>query len=230
MKRRAFLGTLGTAMLGGCIGVFGDRSDEGREPTADDSTTTSGGTTADGDTTTESDDRDWLLSLPEVAETDPAPVENVEVDVTVTTGPRPDHPARLEFAFTNTADRQREFQFGSLVPWDGLRGDYLDGEGELLLAPGNEVVPDERDEDRCWRATDAIALPMVMRTAEIDAGETVSREFAVLATHDSETCPAPGDYRFEDDNYLGESWGFTLRVGGVDYQSENTTAGSDGEQ
>ncbi|MUV61053.1 hypothetical protein [Halobacterium sp. CBA1126] len=197
MHRRSYLGTLAAAALAGCVGA----------PAAGDEPTT--GTTTDG----------FPYSLTNARPDDP-PVDAVTVDVTVTEDFTADHPARLAVAFTNDADDERTFQFGSLVPWDGIRGAHDDEDAALYLSPGGDVVPDAPADD-CWQATDGIALPAVMREATLDAGETVSREFDVLAAHDSQRCHPPGTYRFEDGNYLGEGWGFSVDVVASELDDEN---------
>lgn len=213
MKRRAFIGTAAAAAFAGCTGVGGNSAGEPTEanPTTD-GTTTDNTTTDETTTTIPGEDEEAFYAL-EVIETDPAPAEDVEMNVAVTESFTSEHPAELRVEFTNTADEQRKFQFGSLVPWDAIWGDAVGGSGRLLLAPGDGVAPDE-PEDQCWRAMDGLALPAVMRSETLDAGETASQEFHVLATKDSETCHEPGDYRFRDDGYLESGWGFTVTVGG----------------
>ena len=206
MKRRALLGTLATTAFAGCTGYVGG--------SVDDTSTTTDETTTNETTTNETTTTDGGETFPyqlDSVQTDDPPVENVTIDVTVERSFTTDHPATLRVAFTNTADEAREFAFGSLVPWDGIRGDHQDGTSSLLLAPGDNVVPDTPDED-CWQATDGLALPAVMRTATLDPDETVSTEFNVLATHDSQNCIQPGSYRFEKENYLDEGWGFSVEV------------------
>ncbi|WP_353634023.1 hypothetical protein ABSL23_12940 [Halobacterium sp. NMX12-1] len=184
MNRRTYLGTLAAAALAGCTGA----------PAGD----------------TPDDTSDFPYTLTNV-QTDDPPVENATIDVTVTAQFTTDHPARLEVAFTNDADDARTFTFGSLVPWDAIRGTREDGDATLLLSPDAGVTPEEPSDD-CWQATDGVALPAVMREETLDPGETASREFRVLAAHDSEECHPTGTYRFEDDNYLGEGWRFSLNV------------------
>ncbi|MFB6071663.1 MAG: hypothetical protein ABEJ88_01710 [Halobacterium sp.] len=217
MKRRAFLGTAATAAFAGCGGVLGRVTDQSttespRTTTDDDSTGGSETTNGSGSTT---DDRgagvEHVLSR---VHGPPLSVENAAVDVTVTRKFTDDHPASLAVAFTNEADEARTFQFGSLLPWDALRGPAVDGDGVLLLSPGAGVVPDSPD-GGCWRATSGVALPMVVRTPTLDPGETVSRTFDVLAAHDSPSCLEPGTYRFSDANYLESGWWFEVELTGV---------------
>ncbi|WP_232685868.1 hypothetical protein [Halobacterium zhouii] len=205
MKRRALLGTLATTAFAGCTSVLGDSANTTDDPTTTDEPTDSPETT---EPTTE--DEFFSYHIDDV-QTDDAPVADVTIDVTVEQQFALEHPAVLRVAFTNDADEAREFQFGSLVPWDELWGTHEDDTSELLLAPGTSVVPDEPEDD-CWRATDGVALPMVMKSETLDPGETRIHDFRVLATHDSENCFQSGTYRFEDEGYLGEGWGFSVHV------------------
>jgi hypothetical protein len=211
MKRRAFLGTIAATTFAGCSGYVGGGVDDGGG-------TTTGNTTTTGETTTAGDGM-FNYQLDDVR-TDDQPVEKVTIDVTVEQNFTMDHPAVLRIAFTNTADEAREFGFGSLVPWDGLWGEHQDGTSSLLLAPGDSVVPEAPDDD-CWQATDGIALPAVVRTETLDPGETVTGEFNVLATHGSEACLQTGSYRFGDENYLNEGWGFDVVVGAIVEEENN---------
>lgn len=145
-------------------------------------------------------------------QTDDPQVADVTIDVTVTEHFSVDQPARLEVAFTNDAEDARTFAFGSLVPWDTILGEKVDGPEELLLAPGDSVVPDEPTAD-CWQATDGVALPAVMQEETLEPSETVTGEFHVLAAHDSGECHPIGTYRFENENYLDDGWGFSVDVG-----------------
>jgi hypothetical protein len=194
MHRRTYLATLATTALAGCVGA----------PASD--------SPADGTT------NGFPYTLTNV-QTDDPPVENVTIDVTVTADFTTDHPARLEVAFTNDADDTQTFAFGSLVPWDAIRGTHEDNEAALLLSPNAGVTPDEPSDD-CWQATDGVALPAVMYEETLDPDETVSREFRVLAAHDSQNCHPTGTYRFEDSNYLGEGWGFSVDVAASELSDE----------
>jgi hypothetical protein len=215
VKRRTYLGTLATVTLAGCTGSRGgggttddETSDQTTDQTSDQ--TTDEQTTTDGTT-------DAGVGFPyhlDNVQTDDSPVEDVTIGVTVTENLSRDQPARLEVAFTNDADEARTFSFGSLVPWDTVLGKNAEGQGTLLLAPDDGVVPEEPSDD-CWQATDGIALPAVMREETLDPGETVTGEFHVLAAHDSDECHPIGTYRFEDENYLDEGWGFSVDVGAI---------------
>jgi hypothetical protein len=199
MRRRAFLGAVAATAFAGCTGVTGD----------DQPATELGSQTTDQETT----DRFGSVfgyQLDDVETANP-PAEDVSVDVSIVENFTHDHPATLRVAFTNEADRERTFQFGSLVPWDALWGSREEAAGELLLDPNAGVAPDEPSDD-CWRATDNVALPAVMHSKTIGAGETVSREFAVLGAHDSETCHEQGTYRFEDEKYLDDGFWFEVSV------------------
>ncbi|WP_232702300.1 hypothetical protein [Halobacterium wangiae] len=211
MKRRALLGTLAATAFAGCTGYA-------TAPVGDDSTTTEDRTTTGDRTTTEdrttTDGGETFAYQIDGVETDDPPVEDVTIDVTVERNFTTAHPAVLRVAFTNDAGEEREFAFGSLVPWDGLWGQHEDGTSSLLLAPGDSVVPDEPEEN-CWQATDGIALPAVMRTETLEPGETVAAEFNVLAAHDSDACIQIGNYRFEDASYLNEGWGFDVQIGAI---------------
>lgn len=198
MKRRAFLGAVAATAVAGCTGVTGD---DGTDSTSGDGTTR---------TTTDRFGNYFGYNLDDVETADP-PADDLSVDVSIVENFTPDHPATLRVAFTNEADEERTFQFGSLVPWDALWGSREEGPGELLLDPNAGVAPDEPGDD-CWRATDNVALPAVMRSKTLESGETVSREFSVLATHDSETCHEQGTYRFEDEGYLQHGFWFEVSV------------------
>jgi hypothetical protein len=201
MRRRAFLAAVGATAVAGCTGVTG--SEEPNDPQTTDPETT--------DPTTTDDSSDYFSYRLDDVETAAPPAEDVSVDVSIVENFTQDHPATLRVAFTNEADEERTFEFGSLVPWDTIRGQRDEGPGILLLDPNAGVAPDEPT-DNCWRATDKVALPAVMRSKTLAAGETVSREFAVLAAHDSETCHEQGTYRFEDENYLDEGFWFEVTV------------------
>lgn len=205
MKRRSYLGTLAAVTLAGCTGSragSGATTSDGTTDQTTDEPTTDGGTTADG--------TGFPYHLANVQTGDP-PAANVTVEASVTRQFSMDQPARLEVAFTNDADESRTFMFGSLVPWDTILGENVDGPGTLLLAPTDGVVPDEPTDD-CWRATDGVALPAVMQEEKLEPNETVTGEFHVLAAHDSEECHPPGTYRFEDENYLDDGWWFEVDV------------------
>lgn len=191
MRRRAFLTAVTATAVAGCTGVSGDDTPDDRQ------------------TTDQSSDY-FGYHLDDVETADP-PVDEVSIDVSIVENFTQDHPATLRVAFTNEADEERTFQFGSLVPWDSIRGQREDAPGVLLLDPNAGVAPDEPSGD-CWRATDNVALPAVMRSKTLSAGETVSREFAVLAAHDSETCHEQGTYRFEDQGYLKEGFWFEFSI------------------
>ncbi|MFC3476852.1 hypothetical protein [Halobacterium litoreum] len=205
MKRRAFVGVLATTAFAGCAGVAGNSDDE---PSPSDDTTTE-----DDETTTpterEGDGPESGYDITDV-ETDDVSLDGVSIEVSVAEQATTDRPASLRVAFTNEGDEPREFQFGSLVPWDALWGDADTG-GELFLAPDDGVVPEESP-DGCWQATDGVALASVVRSAELDAGETVSRTFAVLAPHEGDACVETGTYRFEGGIRAAPDWGFDVEV------------------
>jgi hypothetical protein len=192
VNRRTYLGALAAVGLAGCTSAPADSTDG-----------TSG----------------FPYTLANARADDP-PVEDVTVDVTVTADFTADHPARLEVAFTNDADETRTFTFGSLVPWDAIRGAHEDGDATLLLSPDAGVAPDEPTGD-CWQATDGVVLAAVMREEALDPGETASREYRVLAAHDSQNCHPTGTYRFGDSNYLGREWGFSVDVVASELDGEN---------
>lgn len=218
MKRRALLGTLATTAFAGCTGVLGDSVDPTDDATSTDDPTQSDDSTdsTDGtDTRDETDTTDEFFSygISDVR-TDDQPKSDVTVDVTVEQNFSMDRPAVLRVSFTNDADEAREFQFGSLVPWDAIWGDHEDQTSSLLLAPGTGVVPDEPEDD-CWRATDNVALPMVVKSETVGPGETRSHDFRVLVQHDSDACLQIGTYRFQDEGYLGDGWGFSVDVAAI---------------
>ncbi|NIC00539.1 hypothetical protein [Halobacterium sp. R2-5] len=209
MKRRTYLAALSAAAVAGCTGApvtgGGDGETTAGPTTTTKSRTSNGPTT--GDRTT--NERPWFRYAIDGVRTADAPLEEVTMDARVTREFSVDHPARLEVSFTNTADEERTFVFGSLVPWDGLWGQHQSADATMLLAPDDGVVPDGTSDD-CWQATDGVALPEVMREETVDPGATVRGEFAVLAAHDSDQCHPHGTYRFEKDNYLESGWWFEL--------------------
>jgi hypothetical protein len=196
MRRRAFLAAVTATAVAGCTGVTGSETPEDPQTTDQETTDRFGNY--------------FGYNLDDVETAEP-PADDVSVDVSIVENFTQDHPATLRLAFTNDADEERTFEFGSLVPWDTIRGQREDGPGVLLLDPNAGVAPDEPS-DNCWRATDNVALPAVMRSKTLGAGETVSREFAVLAAHDSETCHEQGTYRFDDENYLDDGFWFEVSV------------------
>ncbi|WP_336038042.1 hypothetical protein [Halobacterium yunchengense] len=212
MDRRALLATAAataTALVAGCTG-----RGAGDDPN-DDGTTTGGEPTSDEPTDATTDGGGGRFPYTaRVADAGDPPTEDVTVDAAVTEDFSREAPARLRVSFTNDADEAREFTFGSLVPWDTILGEQRDGDASLLLAPSDDVVPDGPTDD-CWQATDGVALPAVMRSETLDAGETASATFSLLAAHDSGDCHPPGTYRFADENYVDGGWWFDVEVAPV---------------
>lgn len=217
MQRRALLTALGTAAAtaatAGCIGGTGGPG--GNDTTTGEDNTTTGGTTGNETTTGTIDDAATRMDVSNIA-LDSLPDDlDASVDVTATQDVTASHPAVLEIAVTNTADAERTWQFGAIVPWSSLYGEQGDGKRTVLLAPGgeeNKVVPDAPQKDACWRATDGIATVQVVKEKTFAPGETKSATYAFLAGPESD-CLVPGTYRFEDNNFLGETkWGFEVTL------------------
>lgn len=214
MQRRALLSALGAsaaaAATAGCIGATGGPG--GDDTTTSDDDTSNQGTTTENGTT---DDAATRMDVSNVA-LDSLPDDvDASVDVTATQDVTESHPAVFEIAVTNTADGERTWEFGAVVPWSSLYGEQGDGKRTVLLAPGgeeNDVVPDAPQEDACWRATDGIATIQVVKEKTFAPGETKSATYAFLAGPESD-CLGPGTYRFEDNNFLGETkWGFEVTL------------------
>lgn len=208
MKRRALLATIGATAVAGCLGNATGGGNTTQQ-TATQQTTTQQTTTRDGPG----------FDVTEIT-TDALPDDiDARVDVTMTGNVSESQPAVIELSVTNTAKAERTWQFGALVPWSSLAGEQTDGNGTVLLAPGgadHQVVPDAPQDDLCWRATSGIALVQVVKEVTFQPNETNSGEYAFLAGPERD-CLAPGTYRFEDSNFLGETkWGFEVTLTDVE--------------
>lgn len=221
MQRRALLNALGAsaaaAATAGCIGATGGPG--GNDTTTDEHDSTTQQTTGNETTTGTTVEPATRMDVTDVA-LDSLPKDiDASVDVTAAQDVTESHPAVFEIAVTNTADAERTWQFGAIVPWSSLYGDQTAGKRTVLLAPGgeeNDVVPDAPQPDTCWRATDAIATIQVVKQKTFAPGETKRATYAFLAGPESD-CLAPGTYRFEDNNYLGETtWGFEVTLANVE--------------
>lgn len=211
MKRRALLASLPVAALAGCLGNgtggAGENPTETTRPTTD-ATTTDPETTTNG-TSTESDTGEFPLTL-EAASTDDFPDLPVSASVSILRDYATTHPARIEFSLTNDSDEPQTYSFGPIVPWSTLYG-TSETDSEAILVPGEnaKIVPESSRD--CWTAKDDLAQAQMIQNVTLDAGETRSVEFSVLARKDF--CLEAGTYRFEDTNYLGETpWGFALTL------------------
>lgn len=180
------------------------------------------------------------------ADTPTVSVESVDehpprarVEVSVVRQFSRDRPAKVEVAYTSTADSNREVDFQASPPFS----EYLSAGQQ---SPRLAVIPDdhshvapvdvrsgseragsttERDPgadrlvprtpvDGCWRVPTAFAVYGAAHPQTLSSGETVAEEYAVLGHAANEACLPPGTYRFEQDPYAGrrEPWGFALRI------------------
>jgi len=208
MKRRALLASLPVAALAGCIGNSTGSGDPTETTPNTSDETTPDETTTNG-TSTESNTGVFPLTL-DSASTDDFPDLPVSASVSILRDYATTHPARIEFSLTNESDQAETYTFGPIVPWSTLYG-TSETDSEAILVPGEnaKIVPESSRD--CWTAKDDLAQAQMLQDVTLDAGETRSVEFSVLARKDF--CLEAGTYRFSDGNYLGErAWGFDLTL------------------
>jgi hypothetical protein len=141
-------------------------------------------------------------------------VENLpsESDVATLTAERTaemtaDHPARVRVRFTNTGEREREFDFGDPPPFAAYFARQQGGEARLYLLPPdgrgfNPEFPDERyvlperPTEGCWRALDEPSFNAMAVPRTLAPGESIVREYLLLSDPAQEGCFPPGAYRF----------------------------------
>lgn len=157
------------------------------------------------------------------------PSRDARIDVEVIRQFSTTSPAWLRVAYTNEASVEREVVYATTVPFPPHPGQKVDGDGKLSLVPDvrENVQPHPRPPspapdpfvptgptDGCWRATASVSGNDIGLIKTLAPDETITGRYIVLAHRESDTCLAPGTYRFEDANYFGRShpWGFDLEL------------------
>lgn len=130
-------------------------------------------------------------------------------------------PANVRVALKNEGTTDRSVSSGPSPPFDPSIGHQSDSDARLLLVPSDgtgfapspaalqeepeqeildqrPVVPDEAT-DGCWRANYGNLLVYSMaRGGTLAAGESMERDYVLLAHPANEGCVPPGTYRFND--------------------------------
>ncbi|GGL48648.1 hypothetical protein [Halocalculus aciditolerans] len=169
------------------------------------------------------------------ATAEPDTVEDGDAEMTadIVDGFSDGSPARLEIAYTNTADEERSVSFGPTPPFS----EYWSADSDLVIIPDDQsaisavnatgetgeqpsntpeetIVPSEA-QDGCWKARSQFASWERQRTVTLPSGDTVKETYSVLSQTESRGCLAEGTYRFSQQSYFedGSSWGFSIRLG-----------------
>lgn len=169
------------------------------------------------------------MTFPVISVTgDPVPPDRqVSITVKVVEQFSSSSPADLRIEFTNEAQTRREFDFGSVSPFEAIVG-YSDAVHRIHAIPNDDkagagpypaVVP-KSPIDGCWKLPDTYHTDTFGLLWPADSGATTRMTYAVLDDLDSEDCLPAGEYRFEDgwgerfpDNeFVNYSWGFTVEL------------------
>lgn len=162
-------------------------------------------------------------------EADPIPPDDdtgIDVEVTVENGFTDDFPARIELAFTNTADETRGFTGANNSPPFGSEDDVIasreGGDARLVAVPeslkdsddrgGPEVTVVDPDnprvekafpyspDDECWQLPGELdgieSVVHPVQAFSVEPDETVSEVYE-LYSHHADECLVPGTYPFE---------------------------------
>jgi hypothetical protein len=126
-----------------------------------------------------------------------------------TAGPRPSGPATVRIQFTSTADRPREYEFGPSPPfsnyWSVRTGSDGSPRGLLLVPiddrpfPYGDLVPEQPSYGR-WEANESLGKPdgtPEERTIELDPGQSISGEYALLIDPEADWSTSRATYAFE---------------------------------
>lgn len=136
-------------------------------------------------------------------------------------------PAELRIELTNVAQTKREFDFGSVSPFEAMVG-YSDAGHRIHAIPNDDeagagpfpaVVPQSPIEG-CWKLADTYDTETFGLLWPADSGATTRMTYALLDGLDTEDCLPDGEYRFEgewgerfpDDEWVDYSWGFTVEL------------------
>lgn len=166
---------------------------------------------------------------------DPPLDHEVYADATLTRAPTAEHPARIHVSFTNLADTERGFWFGTVVPFTPKRVFHTEVDARLQFVPLDGVgVLDSNDDgefhavpqqpsDGCWQADDEVVFTDEERLERFGYCETLQATFDVVGHPSNDGCQPAGSYRAErtwrtSDEY-GETsqevditWGFDVRL------------------
>lgn len=191
MKRRALLGSAVSVAAGGCLSRA-----NATPPTTE-------------------------RTLVTVGDTNAVPSTDVELVAECRRQQDRNSPANVRVALKNEGSAERAVSSGPSPPFDPSIGHQPDGDARLLLVPSDgtgfapspaalqeepeqeildqrPVVPDEAT-DGCWRANYGNLLVYSMaRGGTLAAGESIERDYVLLAHPANEGCVPPGTYRFND--------------------------------
>jgi hypothetical protein len=226
VRRRALLAGLtgGLAGIAGCQGLGGSdsRDDTYEVPTRETSTVPGIDPSVDSDapgslsravSARVGPDRNFAIATPPLSD-NPGPGRYV---VGFTGGPGPSTPAKVWIEFTATADRPREYEFGPSPPFSNYLGVRSGSDGSpigYVLVPTDDrpfpyedPVPDEPTDGQ-WTATAPLESPdepIRGRTVELDPGESIAGEYALLAPPGDSITPNRAAYAFEGDEQTAPS-------------------------
>lgn len=159
---------------------------------------------------------------------DPVPSDRqVSITVEVVKQFSSSSPAELRIEFTNDAQSKREFDFGSVAPFEAMVGDSDSGhqihaipnDDEAGAGPYPAVVPQSPIEG-CWKLADTYDTETFGLLWPADSEATTTMTYALLDYLDTENCLLEGEYRFDgewgerfpDDEWVAYSWGFTVEL------------------
>lgn len=156
---------------------------------------------------------------------------DAELDVDIRQQFSADHPARLRVSFTNTADHERQIEFGPSPPFSEYRSMTLDlvviPEDFNFIEPSSETETETTDafvvtrslvpsepQDGCWEIENEFGHFAPVNERALLPGETIRREYTVLNSVEGEPCLPKGDHEFVSADYFDEEtpWGFTIHI------------------
>ena len=117
--------------------------------------------------------------------------------------------ARIRAKLTNTAQAERIFWFGSVVPFTPFEVQHKTKQAQLQLVPVPEeasgaidsdndgefdVVPDATNK-RCWQAEDEVIFSSERKFVTLDKKESVEKVFTVVGHPTEDECLPKGKYQ-----------------------------------
>lgn len=143
------------------------------------------------------------------------PGHDVGLNVEVTRRFDKNGPGEIEIFAVNEADERREFwRLGTEPVLDDRGADHTGQDAHLLLVDAGVEphVPDEPDEDGCWRGRINRTVPDEFRNTELGPGESMGGTHSILAPNpdQQDSCMPDGDYIVRSELGITEPGGAEL--------------------
>lgn len=129
-------------------------------------------------------------------------------------------PPKIVVEISNTGKEPRRIR----GPSDDAFSSKMSQDEELAIVRPEFWDMNMIDSNKCWELSDKFVIQSPTAQMKLHTGETVSNEYDVLSTSNSDTCISPGEYRFitEFEILIGPrdssrlqgiySWGFNMTI------------------